>query len=100
VLTLTTQKNPVTPSEALPAGELLGDMLVEMGMYQEAVRAYESTLERSPNRRNSLFGAGRAAELAGDDEVARRYYGQLVSAAVPGSEHEQLGHARRVLAEN
>ncbi len=94
----TTEKNPVTPNEVLPAAELLGDMLLALDRYDEALPAYESALKRSPNRVNSLFGAGRAAELAGDADAARGYYRQLVTGTVPDSKHEQLSHARSVLA--
>jgi hypothetical protein len=39
----------------------------------------ERALDRSPGRFNSLYGAGRAAEHAGDTERATSYYGQLVA---------------------
>ena len=52
-----TEKHPVTPGEILPAGELLADMLLKMGLYQEAQTTYLAALERSPNRFNSLYGA-------------------------------------------
>ena len=97
ILESTATKNPVTPGEVLPAGELLGDMLRELGRDDEAARAYAPALTRSPNRLNSLYGAGRAAESAGDLETARDYYRRLVAAASPESQHERLSHARRVL---
>ena len=93
----TTRKHPVTPGEVLPAAELLGDMLLELGRDEEAVQAYATALPRSPNRLNSVFGAGRAAESAGDMESAGDYYRQLVAGRSPDSENEQLSHARRVL---
>lgn len=94
----TTEKNPVTPGEVLPASELLGDMFLDLGRHDEAVRAYESALRRSPNRLNSLFGAGRSAELDGDVETARGYYRQLAAGTIGDSEPEQLRHARGFLA--
>ena len=63
-----TEKHPVTPGEVLPAGELLADMLLAAGEYREARNAYEQSLVRSPNRRNSLQGSVRAAKLAGDQD--------------------------------
>ncbi len=77
-LEATTQKNPVTPAEVLPAGELLGDMLMELERYEEAVVAYAAALERNRNRFNSLHGAGLAAELAGDRAIAADYYRRLL----------------------
>jgi tetratricopeptide (TPR) repeat protein len=71
-------KHPVTPGAVLPARELLGDMLVQLGKPAEALAAYEGTLRVSPNRFNSLYGAGHAAELAGNSEKARSYYSKLL----------------------
>lgn len=51
-----TSKHPVTPGEVLPARELLGDMLVYMKDYTNALKEYKSVLEKSPNRKNSLKG--------------------------------------------
>ena len=68
-----TEKHPVTPGEVLPAAELLGDLLMELGRYADARAAYETSLARSPNRFNSLSGAARAAERAGDAAAATRY---------------------------
>ncbi len=94
-----TTKNPVTPGEALPATELLGDMLLDLGQYEEAQRAYEKALERSPNRFNSLYGAARAAELGGDDGTAAEHYRQLLSVTAEGAEARPgLKHAREFLS--
>jgi pentatricopeptide repeat protein len=46
-------KSPVTPGHILPARELLGDMLTELGRTDEAAAAYHATLELSPNRARS-----------------------------------------------
>ncbi|MDH3292630.1 MAG: tetratricopeptide repeat protein, partial [Gemmatimonadota bacterium] len=97
-LEATTQKNPVTPGEVLPAGELLGDMLIDLKRYDEALAAYRSALERSPNRLNSLYGAGRAAELAADKQTATDYYRQLVAVApASAGTHPRLDHAGKFL---
>ncbi len=96
-LELTTEKSPVTPGAVLPTGELLGDMLLELGRHADAMHAYEAELVRSPNRFNSLFGAGRAAESAGDIGAARGYYRRLVERTISDSDNERLIHARRFL---
>ena len=49
-------KAPVTPGHVLPARELLGDLLQEIGRMEEAAQAYEACLEASPNRRRSVAG--------------------------------------------
>ena len=80
-LEATTQKNPITPGEVLPAAELLGDMLLELGHHEEALQAYRTVLERSRNRFNALHGAGLAAQRMGDTALAERYYRRLVDVA-------------------
>jgi tetratricopeptide (TPR) repeat protein len=74
-------KHPVTPGAVLPARELLGDMLVKLEKPAEAMEAYEANLKISPNRFNSLYGAGHAAERVGDLEKARSYYSRLIRLA-------------------
>ncbi len=96
-----TEKHPVTPGEVLPARELLADMLLELGRPAEALAEYEAALDRSPNRFNSLYGAGRAAELSGDAEKAAGYYEALVEVtANADTERERLQRARAYLAGN
>jgi tetratricopeptide (TPR) repeat protein len=100
-LEASTEKHPVTPGEVLPARELLGDMLLEMGRHEEALAAYTIALERSPNRFNSLYGAGRAAELSGDKPAAARYYAHLTEmTAHADTELARLQHARTFLNAN
>lgn len=97
-LEASTEKHPVTPGEVLPARELLADMLLDMERYDEAQAAYEAALDRSPNRFNSLYGAGRAAEMRGDLDEARRWYGQLDEVCAEGpTPWERLTHARKML---
>ena len=52
-------------------------MLLQLKQYKNAFIAYESVLKKSPNRFNSLFGAGRAAEKSGNTENAITYYRKL-----------------------
>ena len=82
-----TDKHPVTPGELLPARELEADMLLALGRHTEARDAYRATLAREPGRARSIFGAARAAELAGDRSGAavdyRRFLQQMAKAA-PG----------------
>jgi tetratricopeptide (TPR) repeat protein len=97
-LEATVEKHPVTPGPLLPARELLGDLLVELGRPAEALQAYEAVLTREPNRARALFGAARSAEAAGDAEVARRRYrelAELMSSADPT--RPEPAAARRVL---
>lgn len=74
-----TEKHPVTPGELLPARELEGDLLLAVGRFTEARRAYEATLAREPGRARSIYGAGRAAELAGDRAAAGAKYREYLT---------------------
>ncbi|MBI3082661.1 MAG: tetratricopeptide repeat protein [Gemmatimonadetes bacterium] len=58
----------------LPAREVLADLLLDAGRYAEARSAYEAVLKKEPGRARSVFGAARAAELAGDGAAARSGY--------------------------
>ncbi len=73
-----TEKQPVTPAELLAARELEADMLLAAGRYAQARDSYAATLAREPRRARSLYGAGRAAELAGDKEAARVSYASFL----------------------
>jgi tetratricopeptide (TPR) repeat protein len=94
-----TEKHPVTPGEILPARELLGDMLLAMNQPAMALEAYEEALKKSPNRFNSLYGAGHAAEKSGNPEKATFYYRQLVAitAADAGNYRPELREAKQFL---
>jgi len=99
-LEASTEKHPVTPGEILPARELLADMLLDMGRYKEAQAEYEAALERSANRFNSLYGAGRAAELGGNKRKGAFYYKKLVEMTANDTERVRLQRVRTFLAEN
>jgi len=92
-------KHPITPSEVLPARELLGDMLLALDSPEEALDAYRAALEISPNRFNSLYGAGRAAEQAGQYDVAKRFYRELAEGSEADAGRESLTRAKSFLAE-
>ena len=74
----TVEKHPVTPGPLLPARELEGDLLLELGKPADAQAAYEKTLAREPRRARALYGVARAAELAGNDQVAAKRYREIL----------------------
>jgi tetratricopeptide (TPR) repeat protein len=76
-----TEKHPVTPGVPKPARELYGSMLLERGMAKEALKAFEATLKKEPNRLGAYAGAAAAAEKSGDLTKAREYYGKVVAIA-------------------
>ncbi len=69
----TTPKHPVTPGALLPARELQGDLLLQVGRPADALAAYTVSLARAPRRARSLAGAVEAARRAGDHEAERRW---------------------------
>src|SRR6266542_3884025 len=94
-----TGKHPVTPGAILPARELLGDLLLEMGRPAEALGEYEASLRSAPNRFNGLYGAARAAELSGEKVKARELYGRLVANCGAGATgRTEIRQARDFLA--
>jgi len=94
----TTDKHPVTPGPILPAHEQLGDLLTELGKPGEALTEYRATLAASPNRLNAVFGAARAARLAGDESEARAGYSKLIELCGKGDgAREQVAEARAYL---
>jgi len=85
-------------SLAMPAREMLGDMLMEMKKPREALVEYKAALEESPNRFDSLYGAAQAAQLSGNAKVARQYYAKLVAVCSAGADRPELEQARTELA--
>lgn len=88
-----TEKNPVTPGTLLPAREMLGDLYMELNRPKDALIQYELSLKKNPNRFNSLFGAGRSAELIGDKKKTEYYYNQLLKLN-NSSTRQQIVHAK------
>ena len=92
-------KHPVTPGAIMPAREMYGDMLILTEQPAEALNAYEASLKISPNRFNSLYGAGYAAELSGDSEKAVKYYSELVElSSESDGETPEVKHAKEYSA--
>jgi len=88
-----TPKPPVTPAPTLPASEILGDLMIELGRPQDAASAYRQALQRFPKRFNSQLGAARASAATGDIGGALDEYCALMRNA-PNSPRAALGEAR------
>lgn len=73
-----TEKNAVTPGPIAPARELLGEMLLQAGEPAQALKQFESTLKKEPNRFRATLGAAQAATRVGDREAAQKYFVQLL----------------------
>ena len=72
-----TELASVTPGPFLPAREMLGELLLESGRSAEALIEYRASLRKEPNRFWSLYGAAKAAKMAGDEAAARSYASKL-----------------------
>jgi len=92
-------KHPVSPGAFVPIREQLGTLLLEMGKPTEAQREFEAALKIYPGRFRGLFGAAQAAELAGDNENASRYYTKLAAqTSKAGGSRDELNHVRKFLS--
>jgi hypothetical protein len=74
-----TEKSAVTPGPVAPARELLGDMLLELQQPADALKEYQTTLKKEPNRFRAVYGAAKASALSGNQAAARTYYQQLLT---------------------
>ncbi len=94
------EKHIVTPGRILPARELFGEMLLELGRPADALKEFEASHKREPNRFRGYYGAAQAAERSGDLAKAKLYYARLVALAGPGAVRPELTRARSFLAKN
>jgi tetratricopeptide (TPR) repeat protein len=74
-------KHVAMENRLYPMRELLGELLLQMGQGAAAQREFEASMKENPNRYRGLYGAGRAAEAAGDRQKAAGYYEKLVALA-------------------
>jgi hypothetical protein len=73
-----TEKNAMTPGPLAPARELLGEMLLGNGDAPAALKEFEATMKKEPNRFRAVAGAARAAAAAGQRARAAGYYAELL----------------------
>lgn len=82
----------------LPAREMYAEMLLELNRPADALEQFKTSLQTDPNRFNGLYGAGKAAEMAGQQEVAATYYKQLLAnCGDAGEQRAELKHAKEVV---
>ena len=89
-------KNAVTPGPAIPAREMLAELLLQAKQPAKALLEYEAVLKIAPNRFNALYGAATAAEQAGNPATAAAYFRKLTEIAT-GDERPELTKARKKL---
>jgi hypothetical protein len=95
-----TDKSAITPGPLAPARELLGEMLRASEQPALALKEFEATLRKEPDRFRALAGAAAAAAAGGDKAAANKYYERLLKVAAradtPG--RPELVDARRALS--
>lgn len=84
------EKHIVTPGRLVPARELLGEMLLELKRPAEALKEFESSQMREPNRFRGFSGATQAAMQAGDSKKAMQYYSRLIELVCQGNPRPEL----------
>jgi len=72
------EKHIVTPGRVVPARELLGELLLELKQPGAALKEFEQSQVREPNRLRGYAGAATAADAAGELDKARQHYAKLV----------------------
>ena len=86
------------PYPIIPAHELFGSMLMEMGRPAEARKHFEETQRRTPGRPKAIVGTAQAAAAMGDLTTASAQYTRLIEmwkSADP--DRPELQAARRFL---
>ena len=94
-----TEEHIMMPGRVIPVREMLGELLLELDMPDEAAAAFAQALKSDPNRLRSLYGAALSAERSADPAAAARWYSKLVEQTGPrASDREELRHARAFVA--
>jgi tetratricopeptide (TPR) repeat protein len=93
------EKHIVTPGRILPARELLGELLLELRRPTEALKEFEASHIREPNRFHGFAGAARAAAESGDSKKAKQYYTRLVELVGQNDGRPEVTRAKAFLAQ-
>jgi tetratricopeptide (TPR) repeat protein len=96
-----TEKSAITPGPLAPARELLGDMYLIANQPESALAQFEATLKKEPGRFRTLYGAAKAAQLAGRTEGSRRYFSKLLKTCEKGDHpgRTELQQAEKAIAQ-
>jgi hypothetical protein len=94
------EKHIVTPGRIVPARELLGEMLLGLKRPADALKEFEASQVREPDRFRGVYGAAQAAAQTGDRAKAKRYFARLVEIAGHGAARSELVQARAFLEAN
>jgi tetratricopeptide (TPR) repeat protein len=88
------------PGRVIPVREMLGELLLELKQPLAALAAFEESQRGDPNRFRNVYGAGRAAQLAGKSDKARENYTRLLQQVGPDAAgRDEIRQARAFIAE-
>ncbi len=94
-----TEEHIMMPGRVIPVREMLGELLLELNQPALALAEFERSLEGDPNRFRNLYGAGRAAELAGERNKAEAFYARLLAQIGPeAADRGEIERARKFVA--
>jgi tetratricopeptide (TPR) repeat protein len=93
------EKHIITPGRIVPARELLGQMLLELKRPAEALKEFEASQIREPNRFHGFAGAARAAAESGNSAKAKQYYTRLIQLVGSGDSRPEVKQAKIFLAQ-
>lgn len=85
-------------SDLPPAREMLADMQLELKRPAEALASYQAALKLWPNRFDSVLGAARAADAAGNTKESHEYFAKLLEISGPSADRPELQEARQYMA--
>lgn len=85
-----TDKSSISPGRVVPAHEQFGDLLYEIGRYEESLAEYEESMQHAAGRLNNYLGAARAAEALGKPELALRYRQDILKFAAEDSDRSEI----------
>jgi tetratricopeptide (TPR) repeat protein len=93
------EKHIVTPGRIVPARELLGQMLLDLKRPTEALKEFEASRIREPNRFHGFAGAARAAAESGNSAKAKQYYTRLIELTRKGDSRREVEQGKVFLAQ-
>jgi hypothetical protein len=76
-----TESASVTPGPLKPAREILGELFLQLKRPSEALKEFQATLKKQPNRFWSVYGAAESAKRVGDRKQANIYFQKLLTIA-------------------
>jgi hypothetical protein len=69
-------------------------------LISKALKEFEASHTREPDRFRGLYGTAQAAAQSGDVAKAKRFFARLIDIAGQGEPRPELGEARKFLSAN